>query len=93
MSNRSWRLQPASLGEHSRTPPRCRNHLQNLGFPARDDRLSREHLHETEDANASIRNARWLAAQIPDATLVLRQTAHVSSLHTHWPELLTTLRG
>ncbi|WP_112248435.1 alpha/beta fold hydrolase [Kribbella monticola] len=49
--------------------------------------------HGTEDPNASIRNAHWLAAQIPGATLELRPTAHLSTLHTLWPELLATLRG
>jgi pimeloyl-ACP methyl ester carboxylesterase len=49
--------------------------------------------HGTEDSNASIRNAYWLAAHLPNATLNLRPTAHLSTLHTHWPELLRTLRS
>jgi pimeloyl-ACP methyl ester carboxylesterase len=49
--------------------------------------------HGTEDPNASIRNAHWLAKHLPNATLELRPTAHLSTLHTHWPELLATLRS
>jgi pimeloyl-ACP methyl ester carboxylesterase len=49
--------------------------------------------HGTEDPNASIRNAYWLAEHLPNATLNLRPTAHLSTLHTHWPELLSTLRS
>jgi pimeloyl-ACP methyl ester carboxylesterase len=49
--------------------------------------------HGTEDPNASVRNARWLASQIPGATLELCPTAHLSTLHTHWPELLGRLKN
>jgi pimeloyl-ACP methyl ester carboxylesterase len=48
--------------------------------------------HGTEDPNASIRNAHRLAAAIPGATLELRPTAHLSTLHTHWPEILSALK-
>ncbi|TCO30446.1 pimeloyl-ACP methyl ester carboxylesterase [Kribbella steppae] len=44
------------------------------------------------DANASIRNGRWLAERIPHATLVIReQTTHLAVLHDHWDDILTAL--
>jgi pimeloyl-ACP methyl ester carboxylesterase len=44
------------------------------------------------DANASVRNGRWLAERIPHATLVIReQTTHLAVLHNHWDDILTTL--
>ncbi|WP_433163100.1 alpha/beta fold hydrolase [Kribbella sp. CA-247076] len=44
------------------------------------------------DANASVRNGRWLADRIPHATLVVReQTTHLAVLHDHWDDILTTL--
>ncbi len=44
------------------------------------------------DANASIRNGRWLADRIPHATLVIREHAtHLAVLHDHWDDLLTAL--
>ena len=49
-------------------------------------------LHGTLDPNPSPRNADWLAAHIPDANLLFRETAHLTTLHNHWPELLTALR-
>ena len=46
------------------------------------------------DANAPVRNGRWLAEHIPGATFVVRaQTAHLATLIRHWDEILTTLRG
>jgi pimeloyl-ACP methyl ester carboxylesterase len=46
------------------------------------------------DANASVRNGRWLAEHIPGATLVVRErTTHLSTLLLHWDEILATLRG
>jgi pimeloyl-ACP methyl ester carboxylesterase len=45
------------------------------------------------DANAPVRNGRWLADHMTDATLVVRErTAHLSTLLQHWDEILTTLR-
>ena len=45
------------------------------------------------DANASVRNGRWLAERIPHATLAVRgQTAHLSTLMRHWNDILTALR-
>jgi pimeloyl-ACP methyl ester carboxylesterase len=48
--------------------------------------------HGMADPQVSIRNARWLAERLPDAQLELRSTAHLTTLHSHWPELLTALR-
>lgn len=46
------------------------------------------------DANASVRNGRWLAAHLPRATLVVReQTTHLAVLHDHWDDVLATLTG
>jgi pimeloyl-ACP methyl ester carboxylesterase len=45
------------------------------------------------DANASVRNGRWLAERIPRATLVIRErTTHLAVLHENWEEILTALR-
>jgi pimeloyl-ACP methyl ester carboxylesterase len=45
------------------------------------------------DANASVRNGRWLAEHIATATLVVRsRTTHLATLIKHWDEILTTLR-
>jgi pimeloyl-ACP methyl ester carboxylesterase len=45
------------------------------------------------DANASVRNGRWLAEHIANATLVVRaKTTHLATLIKHWDEILTTLR-
>jgi pimeloyl-ACP methyl ester carboxylesterase len=44
------------------------------------------------DANASVRNGRWLADRIPHASLVIReQTTHLAVLHDHWDDILSTL--
>ena len=46
------------------------------------------------DANASVRNGELFAASIPGARLVVREgTGHLGSLHDHWEEILSTLRG
>ncbi|MGE5827306.1 MAG: alpha/beta fold hydrolase [Micromonosporaceae bacterium] len=46
------------------------------------------------DANASIRNGRWLAEHLPRATLVIRErTAHLGTLMNHWDDILATLSG
>jgi pimeloyl-ACP methyl ester carboxylesterase len=45
------------------------------------------------DANAPVRNGRWLTERIPRSRLVVRrQTAHLGTLMAHWDEILTTLR-
>ena len=45
------------------------------------------------DANAPVRNGRWLAERIAGARLVVRRrTAHVGTLLEHWDEILSTLR-
>ncbi len=45
------------------------------------------------DANAPVRNGRWLAEHVPGATLVVReQTTHLATLVQHWDDILTTLR-
>jgi pimeloyl-ACP methyl ester carboxylesterase len=45
------------------------------------------------DANAPVRNGRWLAEHLTDATLVVRgRTAHLGTLLRHWDEILATLR-
>ncbi|MCA2214010.1 alpha/beta fold hydrolase [Jidongwangia harbinensis] len=44
------------------------------------------------DPQASPRNGAWLAGRIAGATLVVRpDTAHLSTLLGHWPEVLATL--
>jgi pimeloyl-ACP methyl ester carboxylesterase len=44
------------------------------------------------DPQAAVRNGTWLAEHIPDARLVVRQdTAHLGTLHRHWPEVLAAL--
>jgi pimeloyl-ACP methyl ester carboxylesterase len=44
------------------------------------------------DPQAAVRNGVWLAERIPDARLIVRDdTAHLSTLMRHWPEILTTL--
>ena len=45
------------------------------------------------DANAPMRNGRWLEEHIPGAKLVIRkQTAHLGTLIAHWEDILVTLR-
>jgi pimeloyl-ACP methyl ester carboxylesterase len=45
------------------------------------------------DANVSVRNGRWLAEHVANATLVVRaKTTHLATLITQWDEVLTTLR-
>lgn len=45
------------------------------------------------DANASVRNGEWFAANIPGAKLVVREGAsHLGALHNYWEEILGTLR-
>jgi pimeloyl-ACP methyl ester carboxylesterase len=45
-----------------------------------------------QDPQASPRNGAWLARHVPSAVLVVRpDTAHLSTLLDHWPEILTTL--
>jgi len=45
------------------------------------------------DANASVRNRRWLAEHVPNSTLVVREsTAHLATLLRHWDEILAALR-
>jgi pimeloyl-ACP methyl ester carboxylesterase len=45
-----------------------------------------------QDPQASPRNGAWLAGRVPGATLVVRpETAHLSTLLAHWPEVLATL--
>lgn len=44
------------------------------------------------DPQAAVRNGVWLAERIPDAELVVREdTAHLGTLHRHWPEVLAAL--
>ena len=44
-----------------------------------------------QDANASVRNRRWLAVHIPRATLVVRtETTHLATQLEHWQGILTT---
>jgi len=44
------------------------------------------------DANASVRNGRWLADHIPGAKLVVHpRTTHLAVLLKHWPTVLSTL--
>ena len=46
----------------------------------------------SHDANASVRNGRWLADRIPQATLVIHEeTTHLAVLHEHWDDILTAL--
>ena len=48
--------------------------------------------HGDRDGQASLRNARWLAAHVPGAVLhVERGAEHLPSLHAHWPEILSGL--
>ncbi|TWD79995.1 pimeloyl-ACP methyl ester carboxylesterase [Kribbella amoyensis] len=49
--------------------------------------------HGVEDPNPSIRNAHWLAAHIPGATATFHPTAHLTTLHEHWPQFLDELTG
>jgi pimeloyl-ACP methyl ester carboxylesterase len=45
------------------------------------------------DTQVSLRNAEWLRAHLPDATLVVRAGAgHLGTLWDHWSDVLTTLR-
>ena len=44
-----------------------------------------------QDTNHPPRNSRWLTAQVPDARLVVRPTAHLGTLLEHWDEILRDL--
>jgi pimeloyl-ACP methyl ester carboxylesterase len=66
--------------------------FRDWGFRPEDVRCPTTVWHGMADPQVSIRNARWLAEHLPDAQLELRSTAHLSTLHSHWPELLTALR-
>jgi pimeloyl-ACP methyl ester carboxylesterase len=45
-----------------------------------------------QDPQASVRNGHWLHRHLPGSALVVRpDTAHLSTLLGHWPEILTTL--
>ncbi len=51
-------------------------------------------LHGARDAQASVRNAHWLAAAVPGARLrVLEEADHLESLHERWRDLLADLTG
>ncbi|MFC0627085.1 alpha/beta fold hydrolase [Kribbella deserti] len=42
------------------------------------------------DANAPVRNGRWLADRLSDARPTVRPTTHLCTLLDHWEEILTT---
>jgi pimeloyl-ACP methyl ester carboxylesterase len=51
-------------------------------------------VHGALDAQASVRNARWLAATVPGVRLrILNEAAHLDALHRSWDELLAFLTG
>lgn len=63
-------------------------------FRPADVRCPAHLFHGEADAQASVRNADWLAGRLPDARLtVLEGTGHLGSLLEHWDEILTALRG
>ncbi|MEV6285127.1 alpha/beta hydrolase [Kribbella sp. NPDC051770] len=66
--------------------------FRDWGFRPEDVTCPTTVWHGVADPQVSIRNARWLAEHLPDAQLELRSSAHLSTLHNHWAELLTALR-
>jgi pimeloyl-ACP methyl ester carboxylesterase len=51
-------------------------------------------VHGALDEQASVRNAHWLAAQVPGAGLrLLPDAAHLEALHRSWEELFVHLTG